>query len=181
MGAVFDPLERGSGNLAQPQRRLAGDFLHSQTPPWRTRQALPDAVQLLRLAPSWDNPWAFAVGYGVAEALSQMIRQGPVRVRARVCARTFKGEGINLMATIHGAERREEAVLFIAHTSAGTKPCANCASGPALMIEMCRAITSALRVGDLPRPSRSIRFLFVAEGLGSAYFLDAHRLSLIHI
>ena len=157
------------------------DFLHSQTPPWRTRQALPDAVQLLRLAPGWDNPWAFAVGYGVAEALSQMIRQGPVRVRARVRARTFKGEGINLMATIHGAERREEAVLFIAHTSAGTKPCANCASGPALMIELCRAITSALRAGELPRPSRSIRFLFVAEGLGSAYFLDAHRDALPNI
>ena len=49
------------------------------------------------------------------------------------------------------------------------------------MIEMCRAITSALRVGDLPRPSRSIRFLFVAEGLGSAYFLDAHRDALPNI
>jgi hypothetical protein len=157
------------------------DFLHSQTPPWRTRQALPDAVQLLRLAPVWDNPWAFAVGYGVAEALSQMIRQGPVRVRARVRARTFKGEGINLMATIHGAERREEAVLFVAHTSAGTKPCANCASGPALMIEMCGAITRAMRAGDLPRPSRSIRFLFVAEGLGSACFLDTHRDALPNI
>src|SRR5437879_4162881 len=66
------------------------DFLHSQTPPWRTRQALPEAVQLLRLAPTWSNPWAFAVGYGAAEALSEMIRQGAVRVRARVRARTFK-------------------------------------------------------------------------------------------
>jgi aminopeptidase YwaD len=157
------------------------DFLHSQTPPWRTRQALPEAVQLLRLAPSWNNPWAFAVGYGVAEALSEMIHLGPVRVRARVRARTFKGEGINLMATIRGAERPEEAVLFIAHTSAGTKPCANCASGPALMIELCRAIASALRVGDLPRPSRSIRFLFVAEGLGSAYFLSSYRSTLQNI
>jgi hypothetical protein len=57
-----------------------------------------------------------------------MIRQGSVRARARVGARTFKGEGIKLMATIHGADRREEAVLFVAQTSAGTKPCANCAS-----------------------------------------------------
>jgi aminopeptidase YwaD len=157
------------------------DFLHSQTRPWRTREALPDAVQLLRLAPAWENPWAFAVGYDVAEMLSAAIRRGPVRVRARALARTFKGQGINVMASIAGSERPEETVLFIAHTSAGTKPCANCAAGPALMIELCRAITSAIRSGNLRRPARSIRFLFVAEGMGSAYFLTTQRDSLSNI
>jgi len=157
------------------------DFLHSQTRPWRTREALPDAVQLLRLAPAWENPWAFAVGYDIAEMLSAAICRGPVRVRARASARTFKGEGINVMASIDGAERPEEAILFIAHTSAGTKPCANCAAGPALMIELCRAITSAIRSGNLRRPLRSIRFLFVAEGLGSAYFLSTQRGALSNI
>ncbi len=157
------------------------DFLHSQTPPWRTRQALPDAVQLLRLAPRWENPWAFSVGYGVAQRLSDLCARGPVQVRAVVHARTFKGEGVNLMATIRGAERPDESVFFIAHTSAGTKPCANCAAGPALMVELCRAFQAAIRAGDLPRPRRSIRFLFVAEGLGSTYFIHTHRDSLAKI
>lgn len=157
------------------------DFLHSQTPPWRTRQALPEAVQLLRLTPRWENPWAFSVGYGVAQRLADLCARGPVQVRAVVRARTFKGEGVNLMATIRGAERPDESVFFIAHTSAGTKPCANCAAGPALMVELCRAVQTAIRAGDLPRPRRSIRFLFVAEGLGSTYFIHTHREALTKI
>jgi hypothetical protein len=154
---------------------IVTDFLHSQTPPWRTRRGVPEAVQLLRLPPRWDNPWAFSVGYGVAERLAALAGRGPVQVRAVVRARTFKGEGVNLIATIRGAERPDESVFFIAHTSAGTKPCANCAAGPALMVELCRAIHAAVRAGDLPRPRRSIRLLFVAEGLGSTHFIHTHR------
>lgn len=151
------------------------DYLHSQTPPWRTRTSVPEAVQLLRLPPRWDNPWAFSVGFHVAERLAALARSGPVQVRARVVARTFKGEGRNLVATIRGAERAEESVFFVAHTSAGTKPCANCAAGPAMMAELCRAIQRAIREGTLPRPARSIGFLFVAEGLGSTYLLHRRR------
>jgi len=151
------------------------DFLHSQTRPWRAREALPEAVQLLRLPPRFENPWAFSVDYHSAERLAELARNGVVRVRALVQARTFEGEGVNLIATIRGAERPDESVFFIAHTSAGTKPCANCAAGPALMIELCRAIQTAVRAGELPRPRRSIRFMFVAEGLGSTYYIHTHR------
>ncbi|MDR7418406.1 MAG: hypothetical protein QN178_05815 [Armatimonadota bacterium] len=151
------------------------DFLHSQAPPWRTRQSVPEAVQLLRLPARWDNPWAFSVGYRVAERLAALLRRGPVRVRAVVRARTFKGEGVNLLATLRGTDRAGESVMFIAHTSAGTKPCANCAAGPALMVELCRAFAHAIGTGALPRPRRSICFMFVAEGLGSSFFLDTHR------
>jgi aminopeptidase YwaD len=151
------------------------DFLHSQAPPWRTRQSVPEAVQLLRLPPRWDNPWAFSVGYWVAERLASLLRRGPVAVRAVVRARTFKGDAVNLIATLRGTDRADESVLFIAHTSAGTKPCANCAAGPSLMIELCRAFTGAIRTGALPRPRRSIRFMFVAEGLGSSFFLGTRR------
>jgi Peptidase family M28 len=156
------------------------DFLHSQTPPWRTRDTLPEAVQLLRLAPRWDNPWAFAVGFKEAGRLAELAGRGRARVRARVKARTFEGEGVNVLATIRGTEPQER-VLFVAHTSAGTKPCANCAAGPALMIELCRAIAGAIRDGTLPRPRRSIQFMFVAEGLGSARFLSSHPAALAGI
>jgi len=160
---------------------IVTDFLHSQTLPWRTRRALPHAVQLLRFPPSTQNPWAFAVGYDVAERLSAMSQQGVVQIKARVHATAFKGEAMNLMATIHGAVNPEEKVLFIAHTSAGTKPCANCAAGPAMMIELCRAVTKAIGDGKLLRPARSICFLFVAEGLGSACYLDTHQDTLSNI
>lgn len=151
------------------------DYLHSQTHPWRTRTSLPEAVQLLRLPPRWDNSWAFAIGFQAAERLALLARAGPTQVRARVVARSFRGEGRNVIATIRGARWPEESVFFVAHTSAGTRPCANCAAGPALMVELCRAIQRAIRDSALPRPARSIRFLFVAEGLGSAYLLHTRR------
>jgi hypothetical protein len=154
------------------------DFLHSQSPPWRTREAVPEAVQLLRLPARWENPWAFSVGHRVAERLAAQAGRGPVRVRAVVRARTFKGEAVNLLATIKGTDRADERVMFIAHTSAGTRPCANCAAGPALMIDLCRAFTTAIRGGMVRRPRRSIQFLFVAEGLGSSYYLHTHRQAL---
>jgi hypothetical protein len=160
---------------------IVTDFLHSQTPPWRTRQSVPEAVQLLRLPPRWENPWAFSVGYRQAERLATLLRCGPVRVRAVVHARTFAGEGVNLLATLRGTDRADESVMFIAHTSAGTRPCANCAAGPALMIELCRAFARAVRDGALPRPRRSVHFLFVAEGLGSSCYLDRHRATLARI
>ena len=160
---------------------IVTDFLHSQFAPWRTRESVPDAVQLLRLPPAWTNPWAFAVGYETAEMLAPLARRGTARVRARVVARTFAGDGVNLMAAIDGATRPEESVLFIAHTSAGTRPGANCAAGPALMAELCRSITAAIAAGELARPARSISFLLVVEGLGSAYFLETHRDTLSNI
>jgi hypothetical protein len=166
---------------AQGAAGIITDFLHSQTPPFRTRQSVPHAVQLLRMTARWENPWAFSVGYDAAEHLGGLLRAGPVRVKAAVEAKTFKGEGVNLIATIRGADRADESVFFIAHTSAGTKPCANCAAGPALMIELCKAIRAAIDAGDLARPRRSIRFMFVAEGLGSSYFLHKHRNALSSI
>jgi len=152
---------------------IVTDYLHSQNT-FRTRQSVPDAVQLLRMTARWENPWAFSVGYRAAEQLADLIRRGPVRVRARVDVKSFKGEGVNLFGVINGTDRADESVFFISHTSAGTKPCANCAAGPSLMVEMLRAIQSAIRAGDIPRPRRTMRFMFVAEGLGSSYFLHKH-------
>jgi hypothetical protein len=150
---------------------IVTDYLHSQNT-FRTRQSVPDAVQLLRMTARFENPWAFCIGFRAAEQLADLVRRGPVRVRARVDVKSFKGEGVNLFGVIRGTDRAHESVFFISHTSAGTKPCANCAAGPSLMVEMLRAIQSAIRAGDIPRPRRTIRFLFVAEGLGSSYYLD---------
>ncbi|MBI4279907.1 MAG: hypothetical protein HY660_15760 [Armatimonadetes bacterium] len=153
---------------------VINDYLLSETPPWRTRTNLPHAVQLMRLPPRWDNPWAITLAYPEAERLAARCRQGSARVFVRIKTKLFKGEGQNLLATIPGRDHPEESVFFIAHTSAGTKPCANCAAGPALMVEIARAISTLINEGKIPRPRRSIRFLFVAEGLGSMAYFHRH-------
>jgi hypothetical protein len=62
----------------------------------------------------------------------------------------------------------------VAHCSAATKPCINCAAGPALMVEIARTLHALIERGEIRRPRRSIKLLFLIEGLGSRAYFDAN-------
>ena len=151
------------------------DYLLYQTPPFRTRESLPDPVQLLRMPSNMPSAWAIAVNYHAAERLASLARQGAVNVWADIQARTFKGEAQNLFADISGTDEDGQIIQFVAHSTAGTKPGANCASGPALMAEMGRVIFALISSGRIPRPKRTIRFLINVEGHGTKHYVHNHR------
>jgi hypothetical protein len=169
MHAAREVMRRGA-------RGIVSDYLFYLFEPYRTREALPDAVQLLRLPNQQGefDAWACSISYPAAQRLRALLGLGPVTLHADIGCRIFKGEGHNLLATIPGRERPEESVFFIAHCSAATKPCANCAAGPALMVEIASVLNGLIERGELRRPRRSIKFLFVIEGLGSRAYIDAH-------
>ena len=110
-----------------------------------------------------------------AQQLRELLRVSPVTLHSGIRCKLFKGQGQNLLATIRGRERPEESVFFIAHGSAATCPCANCAAGPALMVEIARVLDGLIERGELRRPRRSIKFLFIIEGLGSRAYIHEHR------
>ena len=153
------------------------DYLLYQTAPFRTRESLPCAVQLLRLPNKLGqfDAWGCAVDHPTGQKLRELLRLSPVTIHADIECRLFVGEGQNLLATIPGRELPDESVFFIAHTSAATKPAANCAAGPALMVEMARTLHELIESGKISRPRRSINFLFVAEGLGSEAYIHRNR------
>ncbi len=166
-----------AANLAM-ERGAAGiitDYLLYQTAPFRTRESLPDPVQLLRMPSNRPSAWAFAVNYHAGETLAALAREGRAVVWARIDARTFAGEAQNLFAEITGTDRAEESVLFVSHSTAGTKPGANCAAGPALQVEIARTIAELIAEGRVPRPRRSIRFLINVEGHGTKHYIHHHR------
>jgi hypothetical protein len=151
------------------------DYLLYPTAPFRTRESLPEQVQLLRM-PSIDNSaWAIAVDYKAAQRLASLA---PCKVWADIQARTFEGEAQNLFADIEGTDRSDEYIMFVCHSTAGTKPGANCASGPALLIEMGQVISDLISSGAIPRPRRTIRFLVDVEGHGSKHYIQNHRAEL---
>ena len=168
--AALQAMKRGA-------RGLLTDYLYYATPPFRTRESLPDAVQLLRLPNQSGefDAWACAIAYPAAQRLRELLRQGPVTVHADIRCRLFKGEGRNLLATIPGRELPDESVFFIAHASAGTRPGANCAAGPALILEIARTLKGLIQQGQIRPPRRSIKFLIIAEGLGSHAYIAANR------
>lgn len=171
--AARQALERGAIGIIS-------DYLFYSFAPYRTRTNLPEAVQLLRLPNQLGthDAWACSISHSAAERLRNLLKVGPVKLHADIQCSIFEGHGQNLLATIPGRELQDEAVFFIAHTSAATCPCANCASGPALMVEIARTLNNLIERGELERPRRSIKFLFIIEGMGSRTFIDANRESL---
>jgi hypothetical protein len=153
------------------------DYFLYPTPPIRTRERIPQAVQLLRLefnATRQFEFWACSVDFPTGEKLRRLVQAGPVRIRAEIDCKTFAGYGENILATIAGASAPDESVFVLAHSSTGSRPGANCASGAALLAETARALHRLIEAGDIPRPRRSIKFLLVSEGLGSYNYIEAH-------
>lgn len=158
-------------------RGILSDYLFYTFAPDRTRETHPEAVQLLRLPNQRGqfDAWACGIAYPAAQRLRELLRLGPVMLHADIRCDLFRGHGQNLLAAIHGRELPEESVFFIAHCSAATCPCANCAAGPALMVEIARVLNDLIERGELKRPRRSVKFLFIIEGLGSRAYIHEHR------
>ena len=158
-------------------RGIITDFFLYPTPPVRTREKVPSAVQLLRLefnAAKQFDFWACSVDYPTGQKIRNLLKLGPVKVHAEIKCSTFAGYGQNVLATIEGASLPEESVFVLAHSSAGSRPGANCASGTSLLVEIARTLNTLISRGALARPRRSIKFLIVSEGLGSYNYLHAH-------
>lgn len=162
---------------------ILSDYLFYSFEPHRTRAGLPEAVQLLRLPNQLGqfDAWACSISFTVAERLRALLRDGPVTLHADIRCASFAGHGRNVLATIPGTDLGQESIFFISHTSAATCPCANCAAGPALMVEIARMLNALIGGGEISRPRRSIRFLFLIEGFGSRAYIHANRASLQHV
>ena len=152
------------------------DYLLYETEPFRTRRSLPDAVQLLRMPSQQHNSaWSLAVDYHAGEKLAAVAASDNPRVYVDIRCRNFRGEAQNLLADISGADKADEYLMFVCHATAGTRPGANCASGPAMLAEMARVMCGLISSGRVPRPRRTIRFLVNVEGHGSKHYIHNHR------
>ena len=77
-----------------------------------------------------------------------------------------------LIAEIEGDARPDERVVFIAHVQ---EPGANDnASGVGLQLEVVRTLKKLIEEGQLPRPDRTMTFIWGAEYTGSYLWQDAH-------
>ena len=149
------------------------DFLLGEISGIRTREITPDFVGLLRQPRTFNHGWSIVISGIQGKRIRELLAEGPVKLWVKVDTIETKGIGENLIAVIRGSEKPNEEVIIVGHTSA-TKPGGNCASGPALMIEMVHTLKKLIDEGKLSRPKRSIKFLFVCEGLGSNAYLMHH-------
>lgn len=112
-----------------------------------------------------------------ARDLTARLEKGEkVTVRSVVEAQTFPGRQEVIHATIAGDGSSNQDIVVSAHIYEGLiKQGANDDnSGAAHILEMGRAYIALVKAGKLPKPKRTIHFLFVQEISGTNAWLNAH-------
>ncbi|MBC7263041.1 MAG: DUF4910 domain-containing protein [Chloroflexi bacterium] len=157
------------------------------TPPVRERMDLPDARQYTSF---WYGPGdkeclGFVLSPRQGESLRALIKERrrkgepPVKVRANIESRFWEGQTEVVTALVPG--EGDEEIVVVAHLCHPQPSANDNASGSGAALEIARVLTKLIEQGTLPRPARSIRFLWVPEMTGTYAYLatqekDLHRL-----
>jgi hypothetical protein len=139
---------------------------------------LPDGRQWIN---AWgDNGWgftqqsspllSFSISPRQAGLLRGLLAAGPVRVKAVVDARYYKGSYPYVTGVIEGASPEE--VLALAHTS--EQGAHDNATGVAATLEAMATLRRLIAAGSLPKPRRSIRILLMPEMYGSMSYVASN-------
>lgn len=149
----------------------------ASAPPVREAMDLPDARQYTSF---WwtgrERPcFGFVLSPRQGQWLRGLLRQGsPVVVRVEVAARFYDGEMELVTAVIPGRTHPQEAVILVSHLCHPQPSANDNATGVAANLEAARTLARLIDQGKLPRPARSIRFLWLPEMTGSYAYLSRH-------
>jgi hypothetical protein len=131
-----------------------------------------------------DNGWSFTKGssplvcYSITPRGSQLVREllrkGPVRVRANVDSRYYSGVYPYVTGVIRGTDgTNAEEVLSLGHLF--EQGAHDNATGVASIIGAAETLNRLINAGRLPRPKRTIRVLGMGECYGTMYYLEHNK------
>jgi hypothetical protein len=116
--------------------------------------------------------FGFKASWRAADRMRRRLEQGAVRVRVDVDSTFYDGPNRLLVAEIHGRSRASERIVIVAHVQ---EPGANDnASGCGTLYGLARALIQAIQAGALPRPDRTLTFMWLDEITGSRQWIAAH-------
>jgi hypothetical protein len=140
------------------------------------RSAFPDQVPWQAVPPDPVEEFvAFSISARAAADLRRRLARGPLRLRARIESRLSEGEAEIVSGVIPGTTKAGEEVLFTAHLNHHRPGANDNASGCALNLEIAGTLTKLIAEGRIPRPLRTIRFLWLPEHRGPQLYLDRYR------
>ena len=107
-----------------------------------------------------------------AARIRERLKAGPGRVKVEVASTFTPGPVRTLVAEIPGAVKPDERIMLVAHIQ---EPGANDnSSGCATLVELARAINEAIRAGKVPKPDRTLTFLWGDEMGASRQWMTDH-------
>ena len=119
--------------------------------------------------------FGFMVSLGEARKLQQQLEAGEeILFHAKVDASHKKGHYEFVTAAIEGTDRKDEVIHYTCHLDHPRPGANDNASGCVAILETARTLNALIDNGILPRPRRTLRFLWPAEIEGSIMYLAEH-------
>ena len=119
--------------------------------------------------------FGFMISLGEARKLQARLENGEeIVLHAEVDASHQVGEYGFATAAIRGTDKAGEEIHFTCHLDHPRPGANDNASGCVSILETARSLNNLVKNGILPRPSRTIRFLWPAEIEGSIIYLSQH-------
>ena len=107
-----------------------------------------------------------------AARIRERLKRGAARVKVDISSSFSPGPYRTLVAEIPGAVKPDERIVLVAHIQ---EPGANDnATGCATLVELARTVNAAIRAGTLPKPARTLTFLWDEEIRGSRQWITDH-------
>jgi hypothetical protein len=129
--------------------------------PYHRADESPDVAQFGYLPPHEGSAFGFSLSPRAWDRLRRATEQGPARVRVSVEVAIGESAAGAVEARIEGTDPRAGAIVFVAHAD---EPGANDnASGVAALAELAGALARAIAEGAVPRPQRTLVFLWGQE------------------
>jgi aminopeptidase YwaD len=121
------------------------------------------------------NGFAFMVSRATATALRAQLTSGlPVMLSAHVKAEVTNGHWTVVTATIPGTDPNAGEVVYSCHLDHQRPGANDNASGCVTILESARVFNRLIGSGKIPRPARTLRFIWGPEVEGTMAFLSEH-------
>ncbi len=128
------------------------------------------------VGPNGSPPgFLFSISPPNAQALRKHLAESSrVMLEARVETETYPSHYRIVSAVVPGSSSPDEEVLIVNHLDSTQPGAVHNAAAALALIEAGNALSDLIRSGDLVRPARSVRFLWVPEHRGTMAYLLAH-------
>jgi hypothetical protein len=119
--------------------------------------------------------FGFMISLGEARKLQQRLNAGEeILFHAKVDASHEKGKYRFVTAAIHGTDKTQGDIHYTCHLDHPRPGANDNASGCMAILETARTLNALIKNDVLPRPARTLRFLWPAEIEGSIMYLVQH-------
>ena len=140
----------------------------------------PDMLQYTGMWPRPEELGRVTFGFNLTNRQGKKLRDLLLEGKKVVLRGNVSGIGLEpyfldiVVAKITGTEHADQELVFSAHLDHPKESANDNASGSAAILDIARTLKSLIDSGKLPRPKRSLRFLWVPEWNGTMAYLDAH-------